>query len=138
MLLVYILTTSRLLIERSASVTLSSVFLFSELIIFAFTYLYDITRSAIGRRTPYLIIFGILSSFNLTLIQKLSYISLFPLLMVIALFNFWLFLYTLAFFGMVKDKIVYHFRNIMILHIKLWGIVGSITAYLYMLNSDKV
>lgn len=143
MLLIYILTTSRLLIERSVSITLSSLFLFSEIMIFAFAYpffnyLYDITRSAIGRRTPYLIIFGILAALNLTLIQKLSYISIFSLLMFIALFNFWLFLYTIAFFGMIKDKILYHFRNIMVLNVKLWGIVGSISAYLYMLNSDKV
>lgn len=143
MLAVYSLTVPKLLIENHVPSTVINIFVFSELLFLAFfsplfTYLFDITRTAIGRRTPYLIIFGIASAFLVTFIQKNLDGSLISELSVILLFNFSLFLYTLSFFGLVLDKTTYQTKFLLPFHLLFSGFLGVVLSYLYMLNSENI
>lgn len=143
MISVYSLTVPRLLVENHVPSTLLNVSIFSEILFFAvlspfFIYVFDITRTAIGRRTPYLLMFGIASAFLVTFIQKNPDGSLVSVLSFVILFNFSLFLYSLSFFGLVSDKTTYQTRFLLPLHLLFWGFFGVIVGYFYMLNSENI
>lgn len=143
MLSVYSLTVPRLLVENHIPSTLLNISIFSELLFFAmllpfFVYIFDVTRTAIGRRTPYLLMFGIASAFLVTFIQKNPHGSLVSVLSFVILFNFSLFLYSLSFFGLVSDKTTYQTRLLLPLHLLFWGFFGVIVGYFYMLNSENI
>lgn len=143
MLSVYALTIPRLLIENHVPSALINIFVFSELLFFAlfspfFSYLFDITRTAIGRRTPYLITFGIASAFLVTFIQKNPDGSLMSVLSVILLFNFSLFLYSISFFGLALDKTTYQMKFLLPFHLIFSGFLGVILSYFYMMNSENI
>ncbi len=143
MLSVYSLTIPRLLVENRVPSILLNISIFSEILFFAilsplFTYLFDITRTAIGRRTPYLLMFGISSAFLVTFIQKNPHGSIMSVLSIILLFNFSLFLYSLSFFGLALDKVTYQTKFVLPFHLLFWGFFGVVVSYFYMLNSENI
>lgn len=99
------------LLGRSKFPWLIVFFSLSEYIFFAHFkrfvgYLLEITRTAIGRWTPYLFLFGILSSvsFPLTAVSVVSELTLRKVLYLI-LFNFSIFGYTMSLVGLASDKL---------------------------------
>lgn len=143
MLSVYSLAVPRLLVENRVSSTLLNISIFSELVMFTilgpfFGYLFDITRTAIGRRTPYILSFAVTTAFLVAFIQKNPDASTKNILSLAILFNFSLLLYSIAFFGLVKDKITYQTKFLIPFHVFLWGFIGVIVSYVYMLNSEDV
>ncbi|MGC8819840.1 MAG: hypothetical protein ACP5PP_01835 [Fervidobacterium sp.] len=139
MLSVYIVKISRIFVENNFALSVGIPTLFSEvlfLVIFApfFAYMYGITRTKIGRRTPYLLTFGVLSSFFMALVEKIGVKSLFEATLSVLLLNFALFSYTLAFVGLLKDESTYYVKDILIFQVRLWGFIGTFLGFTYLIK----
>ncbi|MFN3478325.1 MAG: hypothetical protein ACK4ZM_03030 [bacterium] len=141
MLSVYSLTVSKILITVNTLYSLIYISIFLEYLFLAlfgylFLNLFEITRTAIGRRTPYILFFGITTPFLLTTIQKIAVNQSFTLLFLLLASNFSILLYSLAFFGLLKDKIFYPFTDLFQILLKISLFAGSISGYIYMMNSQ--
>lgn len=104
------------------------------------SFLLDSTRTAIGRRTPYLLVFGVLAPFLMGLSQSALLREMIPLaLLYIVLFNLLLFLYSLALHGFVRDKVVSVYENLQKTVIR-WSNVAGMAAGIVsiVLSSDVV
>lgn len=145
----YISTVPKILLVNGLPNTLTALLISSELLLLfflnpIFEYFLDITRSAIGRRTPYIIAFGVLTSFVLSLLENINQghtNSMFVLAVLVISANFCLYFYSLALFGLIKDKsnqsdqtswIMLRFQT------KLWSFVGAISSFIYCSRSPKV
>ncbi|MGQ9856361.1 MAG: hypothetical protein ACUVQF_06460 [Fervidobacterium sp.] len=126
--------------------TLLVAIFYSEILMFIFlrphlTLLLELTRTAIGRRTPYLIVFGVLTAFLLTVVYSLLEIenssSAVIFLFLILFFNFSAYVYTLALLGLFSDKRNYNYDDILKSQSKVWFIIGALLSYLYSINTYK-
>jgi len=104
---------------------------YSELIIIAFLkdkilFLFEMTRTAIGRRTPYILVFGTISSFLLSTISNLLTVdkNLFSLVFLVITFNFSLFIYALSLLGMLEDRKNYFNQRLLSIQPMLWSVLG--------------
>ena len=144
----YISTVPRILIINGFPNTLITLLISSELLFLfflnpVFEYVLDITRSAIGRRTPYIITFGVLTSFVLSLLENVNQgypnsISILTILVIAA--NFCLYLYSLALFGLIRDKSNGSDQTIWIMlrfQAKLWSFVGTVLSFIYCSRSSE-
>jgi len=138
----YSCSVPRILLNAGFSKT-STIFLINfELLFLIFLnpiseYVLNLTRSAIGRRTPYIITFGVLTSFMLALLQNInqerSGIGLILVILVI-LVNFCLYFYSLSLFGLIKDKSEQTDQTnqiILRLQTRLWSFIGTFFSLLY-------
>ncbi|HOS52102.1 MAG TPA: hypothetical protein PLM21_04310, partial [Fervidobacterium sp.] len=144
----YISTVPRILLINGFPNTLIALLISSELLFLfflnpIFEYILDITRSAIGRRTPYIISFGVLTSFVLSLLENINHEhpnSAFILTLLVISANFCLYLYSLALFGLIRDKsnesnqtgwVMLRFQA------KLWSFVGTVLSFIYCSRSSE-
>lgn len=111
---------------------------YSELIIIAFLkdkilFLFEMTRTAIGRRTPYILVFGTISSFLLSTISNLLTVdkNLFSLVFLVITFNFSLFIYALSLLGMLEDRKNYFNQRLLSIQPMLWSVLGALWSYGY-------
>ncbi|QIV79052.1 hypothetical protein [Fervidobacterium pennivorans] len=133
---IYIMLNFLLKSSIPKSILLGSFY--SELILIAFfkekiLFLFEMTRTAIGRRTPYILVFGTMSAFLLSTIYNLLTVdkNLFSLVFVVITFNFSLFIYALSLLGMLEDKKNYFNRMLLNLQPTLWSIIGAVWSYGY-------
>jgi len=144
----YITTVPRILLLNGFPNTLITLLISSELLFLfflnpVFEYILDITRSAIGRRTPYIITFGVLTSFVLSLLENLNqgYPNSIPILILLVIAaNFCLYLYSLALFGLIRDKSNGSDQTIWIMlrfQAKLWSFVGTVLSFIYCSRSSE-
>jgi len=144
----YISTVPRILLINGFPNTLIALLISSELLFLfflnpVFEHVLDITRSAIGRRTPYIISFGVLTSFVLSLLENINHEhpnSTFILTLLVISANFCLYLYSLALFGLIRDKsnesnqtgwVMLRFQA------KLWSFVGTVLSFIYCSRSSE-
>ena|GEM_PF-606948 len=140
----YIIAMLNLMSFPNLSKTILLAAFYSELLMFAILtphiqILLEMTRTAIGRRTPYLLIFGTAAAFLLTAIANatVNERSIILIVTLILLFNFSLYLYSLAFLGLVSDKKTYITWGFLESQSKFWSVIGILSSYFYSLKLDS-
>ncbi|MFN4199976.1 MAG: hypothetical protein ACK4FU_01790 [Fervidobacterium gondwanense] len=140
----YIYSMSYLLNTYDLPKALLLAIFYSEIVIFILlrpylTLLLELTRTAIGRRTPYLIVFGTLTAFLLTVVYSMigNLTSASILLVVVFFFNFSVYVYTLALVGLFSDKQNYNYDNIIRFQSKMWFVIGALLSYAYSISTYK-
>jgi len=140
----YIIAMLNLMSFPNLSKTILLAAFYSELLMFAILtphiqILLEMTRTAIGRRTPYLLIFGTAAAFLLTAIANatVNERSIILIVTLTLLFNFSLYLYSLAFLGLVSDKKTYITWPFLESQSKFWSVIGILSSYLYSLKLDS-
>lgn len=131
---IYIMLNFLLRSSIPKSILLGSFY--SELILIAFLkdkilFLFEITRTAIGRRTPYILVFGTMSAFLLSTISNLLTVgqNLLGLILIVITFNFSLFIYALSLLGMLEDKKNFFNQRLLSIQPMLWSILGALWSY---------
>ncbi|WP_448375090.1 hypothetical protein [Fervidobacterium sp.] len=134
----YIYVMLHFLSSSDLSKTLLLAIFYSELLIFAIltphvNFLLEITRSAIGRRTPYLLTFGTLVAFLLTAIRNATVDerSITAIIVIILSFNFSMYFYSLTLLGLMNDRKTYVTEKFLESQWKFWSVIGIISSYLY-------
>lgn len=140
MLSVYSLTIPKIFISKNIWTSLINASVFSEYLFlplfgYLFLHLFDITRTAVGRRTPYILFFGITTPFLLALTQKIAADKTITVIFLLIGSNLSLMLYSLAFFGLLKDKSVYPVKNLLETFSLISSFIGTISGYIYMMGS---
>ncbi|MGC9772858.1 hypothetical protein [Fervidobacterium islandicum] len=140
----YIYLTLNFLLKSTISRTLTLALFYSELLFVALLknkilFLFEMTRSAIGRRTPYILVFGTTSAFLLSTIPNLmtAETNLFSLFLVLLSFNFSLFVYSLSLIGLAQDKKTYFNQKLLNFQSVFWSIFGALWSYTYSLKVFK-
>lgn len=92
-------------------------------------YVLEVTRSAIGRWTPYLFLFGILSalSFPLTAVSVVEELTIRKVLYLL-LFNFAIFGYSLSLVGLANDKMNFNEEKVRLL-LSISALAGVLAGF---------
>jgi len=134
----YIYVMLHFLASSDLSKAILLAIFYSELLIFAIltphvSFLLEITRSAIGRRTPYLLTFGTFVAFFLTAIRNATVDekSITAIIVIILGFNFSMYFYSLTLLGLMNDRKTYLTEKFLESQWKFWSVIGIISSYLY-------
>lgn len=132
------------LLSYGVEIWVLSLVLGLEYLVFAFlspaaTYLLDSTRTAVGRRTPYILVFGVVTPFLMGLSQSSLMREMLRIAIVyVALFNLSLFIYSMSFQGLVRDKLVSLYESFQRTAVRLSAVFGVLLGLFALVVASDV